>query len=42
MSETSSYQINRETILNRAKDHDENNKKVLRERAKTKYGKISK
>ena len=32
MSGTTYYQRNRETILNRAKDYYENNKKVLRER----------
>ena len=32
MSETTYYQINREVILNRAKDYYENNKKLLTER----------
>ena len=32
MSETTSYQNNREVILNRAKDCCENNKELLRER----------
>ena len=32
MSETTYYQRNRETILNRAKDYYETNKKILRER----------
>ena len=34
MSGTTYYQRNREVILNRAKDYYENNKKLLRERAK--------
>ena len=33
MGETTYYQRNRETVLNRAKDHYENNKEVLREKA---------
>ena len=33
MSETTYYQRNRETILNRAKCYYKNNKKVLREKA---------
>ena len=37
MSETIYCQRNREVILNRAKDHYENNKKLLRESAKNKY-----
>ena len=37
MSETTYYQRNKETILNRAKDHHKNNKEVLREIAKKKY-----
>ena len=37
MSETTYYQRNRrEVILNRAKDYHENNKELLRERAKNK------
>ena len=32
MSETTYYQINREVILNRAKDYYEKNKELLRER----------
>ena len=36
MSETTYYQGNREVILNRAKDYYENNKYLLRERAKKK------
>ena len=34
MSETTYYQRNRETMLNRAKDYFQNKKEVLRERAK--------
>ena len=34
MSETTYYQRNREVILNRAKDYQENNKELLREREK--------
>ena len=41
MSETTSYQRNREVILNRAKDYYENNKELLRERAKNKYRELS-
>ena len=41
MSETNYYQRNREVILNRAKDYDENNKELLRERAKNKYRDLS-
>ena len=37
MNETTYYQINREVILNRAKDYYENNKELLTERAKNKY-----
>ena len=37
MGETTYYQRNREIILNRASDYYENNKKVLREKAKIKY-----
>ena len=37
MSETTYYQRIREVILNRAKYYQENNKKLLRERAKNKY-----
>ena len=36
MSETTYYQRNGEVILNRAKDYYENNKELLRERAKNK------
>ena len=35
MGETTYYQRNRETVLNRGKDQYENNKEVLREKAKT-------
>ena len=38
MSKTTYYQRIREVTLNRAKDYDENNKELLRERAKNKYG----
>ena len=41
MSETTYYQRNRETILNRAKDYYKNNKEVLREKAKNKYRELS-
>ena len=41
MCETAYYQRNRETVLNRSKDYYEDNKEVLREKAKTKYGKLS-
>ena len=41
MSETTYYQRNREVILNRAKDCYENNKELLRERAKYKYRELS-
>ena len=34
MSETTYYQRNRETILNRAKDYYKNNKEVLKEYSK--------
>ena len=34
MSETTYYQRNREVILNRVKDYYENNKELLREKAK--------
>ena len=34
MAETTYYQRNRETILNRTKDYCENNKEVLREKTK--------
>ena len=37
MSETTYYEKNRDVILNRAKDCYENNKELLREKAKNKY-----
>ena len=37
MNKTTCYQRNRDVILNRAKDYFENNKELLRERAKNKY-----
>ena len=37
MGETTSYQRNRETVLKRAKDYYENNKEVLRQKAKNRY-----
>ena len=37
MSETTYYQKNRKVILNSAKYYCENNKELLRERAKNKY-----
>ena len=40
MSGTTYYQRNIETVLNRAKDY-ENNKEVLREKAKNKYRELS-
>ena len=41
MSETMYCQRNRDIILNRAKDYYENNKALLRERAKNKYRSLS-
>ena len=41
MSNTT-YQKNRDVILNRAKDYYENNKERLRELAKNKYRNLSK
>ena len=35
MAETTYYQRNRETVLNRAKGYYENNKEVLRENTKS-------
>ena len=35
------YQKNRDVILNRAKDYNENNKERLRLQARDKYGKLS-
>ena len=37
MNKTTCYQRNRGVILNRAKDYFENNKELLRQRAKNKY-----
>ena len=41
MGGTTYYQRIREMILNRAKDYFENNKELLRERAKNKYRELS-
>ena len=41
MSGTTYCQRNREVLLNRTKDYYENNKKLLRERAKNKYRELS-
>ena len=41
LSETTYYQRNRETILNRAKDYYKNNKEALRKRGKNKYRELS-
>ena len=41
MSGTTYSQRNRVVILNRAKDYYENNKEVLREKAKNKYKELS-
>ena len=41
MGETTYYQRKREVNLNRARDYFENNKELLRERAKTKYRELS-
>ena len=41
MSETTYYQRTTEVILNRAKDYYENNKELLRERAKNKHRELS-
>ena len=41
MSGTTYCKRNRDVILNRAKDCYENNKEVLREKAKNKYRKLS-
>ena len=41
MSGTTYYQKSREVILNRPKDYYENNKQLLRERAKNKYRELS-
>ena len=49
MSEETTYykrnretRLNRETILNRAKEYYKNNKEVLREQARNKYRELSK
>ena len=41
MAETTYYQRNRETVLNRGKDYYKNNKEVLREKAEVKYRVLS-
>ena len=41
MSEKSYYQKYRKTVLNRAKEYYENNKEVLREKARNKYRDLS-
>ena len=41
MSEITCYQRNRDIILNRVKEYYENNKELLRERAKNKYRSLS-
>ena len=41
VSETTYYQRNRETILNRAKDYYIDNKEALRKRAKNNYKELS-
>ena len=41
MGETTYYQRNRETVLNKAKSYYENNKGVLREKPKNKYREVS-
>ena len=41
MSETTYCKRNRDVILNRSKDYYENNKELLRERAKNKYRELS-
>ena len=41
MSGTTYYQINKEVILNRAKDYYENNKELIRERTKNKCIELS-
>ena len=40
-SEKTYYQRNRETIINRVKENYENNKEVLREKARNKYRELS-
>ena len=41
VSETTYYQRERETILNRANDYYKNNKEALRKRGKNKYRELS-
>ena len=41
MSQTTYYQKIRDIMLNRAKDYYENNKELLRERARNKYRSLS-
>ena len=41
MSETTYYQRNRETILNRAKDYYKNNKEVLKDTVRNNYRELS-
>ena len=41
MGETTYYQRNRKTILNREKDYYKNNKEVLREKAKNSHRELS-
>ena len=41
MNETTSYQRNRDTILNRAKDYYKNDKERLRDNARDKYRNLS-
>ena len=41
ISETTYHERNRDVILNRPKDYDENNEKVLREKAKNKHRDLS-
>ena len=41
-SKLTSYQRNRDVILNRAKDYNENDKERLREQARDKYRNLSK
>ena len=41
MRETTYYQTNRDVILNRAKDYNENDKERLRQQARDKYRNLS-
>ena len=41
MSQKTYYQKSKDTILNRAKAYCENNKEILREKAKNRYRKLS-